>query len=439
MTWAGVPRSLREALRRSIRYRAGSNHDATIRKDDPVPSDAFSQSRLQRMHEALARHVERGELPGLVTLVSRHGDIRVDAIGTMDAGGEAPMTRDTIFRVDSITKPLVAAMALTMVEDCTLRLDDPVDPWLPELADRRVLARMDGQLDETVPANRQISLRDLLTLRMGVGYLADPEAGSWPIQQALDANGFLQGATRPQVPPAPDEWMRRLGSLPLSCQPGERWQYDLAFDVLGVLLARAAGQPLEAAMRERLLDPLGMIDTSFTVPASNLNRFPSSYDVDPETGALRVVDDARASEWSTEPAFPAAAGGMVSTADDLLAFGRMLLQGGRLGETRILSRASVATMLTDQIPAAQKAVSPFFPGFWETTGWGFGLGITLAREGIGPTPGSAGWAGGVGPMWRIDPAEDLVMVLLTQLSLGAPAAAGLHNDFGTLVYQALDE
>ena len=413
-------------------------YDLMTRKDDTVTSNAFSQPRLQRMHEVLTRHVERGELPGLVTLVSRHGDTRVDCIGTMDAGGNAPMARDTIFRIDSLTKPLAAAVALTLVEDCTLRLDDPVDPWLPELANRRVLVRMDGPLDETVPADRPMSLRDLLTLRMGLGYLADPEAGSWPMQQALDAHGFLQGTTRPQVPPAPDEWMRRLGSLPLSCQPGERWQYDLAFDVLGVLLARAAGQPLEAAMRERLLDPLGMTDTSFTVPAAKLDRFPSSYDVDLETGKLHAVDDAKDSEWSTEPAFPAAAGGMVSTADDLLAFGRMLLQGGRLGDTRVLSKASVAAMLTDQIPAAQKAVSPFFPGFWDTTGWGFGLGIAITREGIGPTPGSAGWAGGVGPMWRIDPAEDLVAILLTQLSLAAPASAGLHNDFGTLVYQALD-
>jgi len=390
------------------------------------------------MHEVLAGYVERGETPGMVTLASRHGDTRIDPIGTMATGG-APMAPDTIFRLDSLTKPLMAAVALTMVEDCTLRLDDPVDPWLPELADRRVLTRIDGPLDATVPAHRPVSLRDLLTMRMGLGVLAGPDAETWPLQRALDANGFMPMITRPQVPPAPDEWIRKLGTLPLSSQPGQQWQYDLPFDVLGVLLARAAGTSLETAMRERLLDPLGMEDTSFTVPAGKLDRLSTSYDVNPETGTLRVVDDATASEWRTEPAFPAGAGGMVSTAADMLAFGQMLLGGGRLGETRVLSRASVAAMLTDQIPAEQKAASPFFPGFWETTGWGFGIGIATAREGIGPTPGTAGWAGGVGPMWRIDPAEGLVYALLSQLSLGAPATAGLHHDFGTLVYQALGD
>ena len=399
----------------------------------------FSESRLERMHGVMAGHVETGELPGLVTLLHRKGETIVDAIGTMDVGGDRSMGRDTIFRIDSLTKPITAVAAMCLVEECVLRLDDPVDPWLPELADHAVLRRPDGPLDETVPAHRPISLRDLLTLRMGLGYLIGPDVESWPIQQAIAAQGLLQGPTRPQEPPEPDEWMRRVGTLPLASQPGEHWHYELTFDVLGVLLARALGQPLETLVRERVLDPLGMIDTAFTVPEDRRDRFPSSYDADAESGVPRVFDDAAASEWSAPPAFPAAGGGLVSTVDDLLALSRMLLGGGRLGDSRVLSRPTVDTMLTDQITPAQKAVSPFFPGFWETTGWGFGLGITTAREGIGPSPGSFGWGGGIGTSWRCDPAEDMVALLMTQLALTAPASNGIHNDFWTLAYAAIDD
>jgi CubicO group peptidase (beta-lactamase class C family) len=399
----------------------------------------FSETRLSRMHEVLAGHVERGELPGLVTLLHRKGETIVDAHGTMDVGGDRPMQRDTIFRIDSLTKPIAAVAAMSLIEECVLRLDDPVDPWLPELANRVVLRQPNGPLDETVPAGRPISLRDLLALRMGLGYLIGPDVESWPIQQAIAAQRLLQGPTRPQEPPAPDEWMRRVGSLPLVSQPGERWHYELAYDVLGVLLARVTRKPLETVLRERVLDPLGMDDTSFTVPDSKRERFPSSYDADPESGKPTVFDDAAHSDWNAPPAFPAAAGGLVSTVDDLLTFSRMLLSGGRLGDVRILSRPTVATMLTDQITPEQKAISPFYPGFWETSGWGFGLGITTAREGIGPTPGSFGWGGGVGTSWQCDSAEDMVAILMTQLALTAPASNGIHNDFGTLAYAAIDD
>jgi CubicO group peptidase (beta-lactamase class C family) len=398
----------------------------------------FSEARLHHMHNVMAGHVEGGSLPGLVSLVSRRGEVHVDAVGTQAFGGE-PMRRDTIFRIDSLTKPIAAVAAMILVEECVLRLDDPVDPWLPELADRQVLRRIDGPLDETVPADRPITLRDLLTLRFGLGYIAAPDAETWPLQEAFGTQELLQGPTRPQGPPAPDEWMRRLGALPLAHQPGEVWMYDLGFDVLGVLIARAAGQPLGVFMRERIFDPLGMPDTGFTVPDDKLSRFSTSYDANPETGVPEVFDDAARSEWSQPPAFPAAAGGLVSTAADLLVFGQVLLGKGRLGNERLLSRPSVETMLTDHITPAQKAASPFFPGFWDTTGWGFGLGITTAREGIGPSPGSFGWGGGAGTSWRCDPAEDMVAIILTQLSLAAPASAGIQGDFWTLAYAAIDD
>lgn len=381
------------------------------------------------------KRLERGALPGLVTLVSRRGEVHVDAIGMKAVGGDDPMRRDTIFRLDSLTKPVVAAAAMTLVEDCTLRLDDPVDRWLPELADRRVLRAIDGPLDDTVPANRPISLRDLLTFRLGLGYIMAPGAGDFPIQKAINEQGLLQGPTLPQTPPAPDEWMRRLGSLPLAHQPGERWMYNLGTDVLGVLLARATDQPLETVLRARILDPLGMRDTGFSVPAEKIGRLPDCYMPNPDTGALDIYDAAAGSQWNRPPAFPSARGGLVSTVDDYLAFGQMLLNGGHLGNERVLSRPAVETMTTDQITPEQKASSAFFPGFWDTSGWGLGLAVTTAREAIGPSPGSFGWDGGISTSWRSDPREGMVAILMTQISY----ATDVRLDFWTSVYAAIDD
>ncbi|MBA3276629.1 MAG: beta-lactamase family protein [Chloroflexia bacterium] len=403
-----------------------------------MSTGGWSATRLAHMHEVMAGHVERGALPGLVTLVSRRGETHVDVIGAKAFDGE-PMQRDTIFRIDSLSKPVAAVAAMILVEDCTLRLDDPVDRWLPELANRQVLRAIDGPLDDTVPADRPISLRDLLTLRMGLGYIMDPAAGEFPVQRAINALELLQGPTKPLDPPASDEWLRRVGSLPLVHQPGTHWMYHLGIDVLGVLLARASGQPLETLYQERILDPLGMKDTGFSVPSGKIDRLSTSYMPNPDTGTLALYDAAEESAWSRPPAFPAAGGGLVSTVDDLLAFNQMLLHGGRLGKERILSRPAVETMTTDQITPAQKEASPFFPGFWDTNGWGFGLGITTAREGIGPTPGSFGWGGGIGTSCQADPAEGMVAMLLTQLSLMAPAAAAIHADFWTLVYAVIDD
>jgi CubicO group peptidase (beta-lactamase class C family) len=205
-----------------------------------MSTGGLSTVRLGRMHDIMAGYVERGDVPGIVTLVSRRGEVHVDAIGMQAVGGSAPMRRDTIFRIASLTKPITAAAAMILVEECTLRLDEPVDRLLPELASRKVLKRLDGPLDDTVPANRPISLRDLLTLRMGLGYIMEPSS-AYPIQQAVNAQQILQGPPKPQTLPAPDEWIRRVATLPLMHQPGEQWMYDLGLDVLGVLIARASG------------------------------------------------------------------------------------------------------------------------------------------------------------------------------------------------------
>jgi CubicO group peptidase (beta-lactamase class C family) len=285
----------------------------------------LSKARLRRMHDVMAGHVERGDVPGLVTLISRQGEVHVDAIGAKTLGGSDPMRRDTIFRIASMTKPITAAAAMILVEECKLRLDEPVDRLLPELANRKVLKRIDGPLDDTVPAKRPITLRDLLTFRMGFGSVMAPP-GTYPIQKAMsDLQIGGDGPPNPSKTPAPDEWIRRLGTLPLMHQPGEKWMYNTGSDVLGVLIVRVSGQPFATFLRERIFEPLGMKDTDFSVPSGKLDRLPGCYSGNPKTGALEIYDDARASQWSRPPAFPSAAGGLVSTVDDYLAFCQMML------------------------------------------------------------------------------------------------------------------
>ena len=266
----------------------------------------LSRARLGRMHDVMAGHVERGHLPGVVTLVSRGGETHVDAIGTKAFGGREPMERDTIFRVASVTKPITAAAAMILVEECRLRLDEPVDSWLPELADRRVLRALDGPLDDTVPADRPITLRDVLTFRLGIGAVMVFPA-RYPIQHAMAEAGVAPGPHLPACPP--DELMERFGSLPLAHQPGERWLYHSGSDILGALISRVAGTSLEGFLRERIFAPLGMNDTAFSVPASKLDRLASSYWSDFGTEEVGVFDGIEDSRWARPPAFESGAGG----------------------------------------------------------------------------------------------------------------------------------
>ena len=398
----------------------------------------LSEARLTRMHEVMAGYVDRGEVPGLVTVVSRRGETHVDALGVKSQGGDDPVTRDTIFRISSMTKPIVAAAAMSLVEECKLRLDEPVDRLLPELSERRVLRRIDGPLDDTVSANRAISVRDLLTLRMGMGIVMAPP-GTYPIQRAVDELRLGQGPPHPSVPPAPDEWIRRLGTLPLIHQPGEGWMYNTGSDVLGVLVARASGAPLEDCLRERIFQPLGMKDTSFSVPDSQVDRLVTGHATNPATGALELYDEAAGGEWSRPPAFPSGGGGLVSTADDYLAFGQMLLNQGRHGEARILSRPSVETMTADHLTSAQKAGTGFFSPYFESHGWGFGLSVVTCRYDPTGSLGKFGWDGGLGTSWYSDPAEEMVTILMTQRVWSSPNPPNVCLDFWTLAYQSIDD
>ena len=389
----------------------------------------FSKARLGRIGDLLAGAVARGEAGEVVALVSRGGETQLETAGGADA--------DTIFRIASMSMPVVAVAALILVEECALRLDDPVDEFLPELASRRVLTRPDGPLDQTVPAERPITLRDLLTFQLGLGFghgLWGPP-GSVPVMDALAE--LKGGMPQPAAVAEPDAWLRQLGALPLAYQPGTRWLYNLGSDVLGVLIARAAGQPLGDFLRQRIFDPLGMTDTGFWVPADSISRLPPSYTRD-DTGAL-VVYDPPDGQWSAPPAFPSGAGGLVSTAGDYFAFASMLARGGSYRGARVLSRSSVTLMTSDQLPAAVKAVSGLAPGGFDDMGWGFGVSVITRRTQIYDSVGSYGWTGGLGTMWVNDPAENLTLILLTQHAFTSHLGPVLLRDFSTTAYQALED
>src|SRR6266849_4898801 len=206
---------------------------------------------------------------------------------------------------------------------------------------------------------------------------------------------------------------------------------------LGVLLARASGQELETFLRERIFEPLEMRDTGFSVPAASLDRLATSYWTDPQSGELVVYDDAQGGQWSREPAFPSGAGGLVSTIDDYLAFGQMMLSLGKHGNERILSRLSVELMTTDQLTPEQKAVSGLVPGSFDSHGWGFGVSVVTRRDDIAAVPGRYGWDGGLGTSWYSDPREDMVIILMTQCAWTSPSPPNVY--FWTLAYQAIDD
>jgi CubicO group peptidase (beta-lactamase class C family) len=398
-----------------------------------MSGSGLSKSRLARMRSVMAGYVERGEVPGLVLAVSRRGESVIEPIGAIDPDG-TPARADTIFRISSMTKPITAAAAMMCVEECKLRLDEPVDRLLPELADRVVLRQLDGPLDDTVPAERPITVRDLLTFVWGFGMVIAPP-GSYPIQRAMDELELGQGAPDPVVPPEPDEWIRRLGTLPLMHQPGAGWMYHTGSDVLGVLIARATGQPFEEFLRERILEPLKMADTGFSVPAANLSRLATGY----ADNGVDVYDAVADSKWRQPPAFPSGAGGMVSTIQDYLAFSQMMLREGRYDGGRLLCRDSVEMMTTDQLTPAQKQEAGAFTPYFATHGWGFGMSVATKREGLGEPAGRYGWNGGLGSVWYADPAEDMITILLTGSAKFVFNPPNIYRDFWTLAAQSIDD
>ena len=371
------------------------------------------------LHDVLLDRVKNGAAPGSVGLVA-HGDrIEAHAVGSVDVEGSAPMARDSIFRVASITKPITAVAAMVLVEDGRIELDAPVDRWLPELAAPMVVRTPTAPVEDVVPAVRPITVEDLLTFRAGYGFPSDfslPAVG--PLFSELK-----QGPPQPQLVAAPDEWMATLARIPLLHQPGAGWLYNTCSDILGVLIARVAGHSLPQFLAERLFEPLGMVDTGFAVPTDKLDRFTSYYRSDP-TGGLELVD-APDGQWSTVPAFPSGAGGLVSTVDDWHRFARMLLAEGDADGRSILSATAVRRLSTDHLTPAQREAGRLF---LEGQGWGFGGSVDIDPVDPWNVPGRYGWIGGTGTAAHLIPATGTVTILLTQLELAGPTAPAVMRD-----------
>ena len=393
----------------------------------------FSSAGIARLQAGIEHHVAGGYAPGAVGLVACGDVVESFVVGHADLGRSQPMRRDMIFRIASMTKPITAAAVLMLIEDGKLALDEPVDRLLPELADRRVLRSIDAELDDTVPAVRPITVRDLLTFQMGLGIVLAPP-GTHPIQRKLEDLAIMGfGPPDPTTPFDNDEWMRRLGTLPLMAQPGTDWLYTAGSNVQGVLVARASGQSLGTFFEERIFDPLGMRDTAFHVPPDKITRFHSGIKLEGE--ALAVYDDAATGGWSRPPIFEAGDAGLVSTVDDYLIFARLLLDRGRHQDRTLLSQASIEAMTTNHLTDAQRAAGSLIlaPPY----GWGFGLAVAVERDAIGTNPGTIHWEGGLGTSWASDPTSGLTTILLTPRMFESPVMPPIHRDFLIAARQAL--
>lgn len=406
-----------------------------------APTSLLSLDALQTLHQTISARVEYAEFPGAVTLVARVAgagagpseQVDVGVFGRKAFGSGDPMRRDTPFRITSMTKPIVAAAVLALVDAGRLELDAPVDPLLPELADRRVLKRLDGPLDETVPAERAITVRDLLTFRLGFGMNGVPPEINppYPINVAADERELALGPPEPRTPLTPDEWMQRFGELPLMDQPGTRWRYNVGSLVQGVLLARAAKAPLDDVVRELILDPLGMTNTGFSVPEAQARALPAYYATDFTTGKTTAQPADPWQTWAAPAVFPSGAAGLVSTVDDYYAFARMLLNRGVHRGRRVLSAESVTAMTTNQLPPEQVAGAGF-P--LDGAGWGMGMSVAVAAEEAFPVPGRYGWNGGWGTSWFNDPRRGLCAIFLSQTT--DPIFNGTTAEFDRLAARA---
>lgn len=362
------------------------------------------------LRRILDRYVSDGSIPGAVALIARNDEIEVAALGSAAVDG-IPMARESIFRLASITKPITATAVMILVEDGRITLDDPVDRWLPELANRRVVRTPASPIDDLVPAIRPITVFDLLTSRAGYGF---PSDFTLPAVQPLFE--VQKDGREPQSFLPQDAWMAALSDIPMLYQPGEAWLYDTCSTLQGVLISRVSGQDLPAFLAERIFEPLTMVDTGFFVPADQLERLTSYYRTGP-AGSLELAD-APDGQWSTAPPFPLGNGGLAGTVDDWLAFGRMLLAGGTTGNGhRLLSADAVQLMINNHTTPDQRKIGELF---LEGQGWGFGGSVDIEIIDPWNVFGRYGWVGGTGTSAHIIPSTGTITILLAQVAAEGP-------------------
>ena len=402
---------------------------------DEAKHAGMDPARLARIDAAMQAYIDAKAVPGVVTLVARRGKIvHVGVQGAKAFEGADPMTRDTIFRIYSMTKPITSVATLMLYEEGKLRLTDPVSKWIPELAKPRVLRDPNGPLDATDPAPAEITVRDLLTHCSGLVYTFTTGP---TLAKAYQDAGVLGSSTQL----SPDEWAKRLGALPLAHAPGTKWNYSVSTDVLGLLVERVSGVRFADFLRTRLFEPLGMKDTAFFVPAEKLGRLATNYAVN-EKNEISVVDAPATSVFRVDPNFPSGGGGLVSTVDDYARFALMLAGGGKLGGVRILSRKTVELMASDHLTPSEFDTFGL-RGYRAFGGNSFGLGVMVQNESAGyrglGSLGKNGWGGAAGTWYWVDPQEELVAVLMIQRMAFGSAPIAISRDFETAVYQAIED
>ncbi|HWI26479.1 MAG TPA: serine hydrolase domain-containing protein [Stellaceae bacterium] len=358
----------------------------------------LSATRLRRLGDVLASEIESGRVPGTVALIARRGKLAYfEAAGARDPGSGAAMRKDDIFRIYSMTKPIVSVAAMMLWEEGQFLLGDPLAKYLPEFAGQKVAVEHGGEI-ELVAAEREITLQDLLRHTSGLTY---EFRGNAPVQKLyMNAKTFRRNQTNA-------EQATTLASLPLMHQPGTVWEYSRSTDVLGRIIEVLTGQSLGEVLAERILRPLGMTDTDFHVPAAKHGRLAEAFPRDPESGTAVQLLEVR-----EKPSFESGGGGLVSTAIDYARFLQMMLNGGRLDGVRLLSRKTVEYMTADHLGGITGAPDLLIPGY----GFGLGFAVRLAA-GIAQVPGSVGqyyWGGLAGTTFWVDPAEQLFALLLIQ-------------------------
>ncbi len=403
-------------------------------------SVGMSTERLKRIGVALRGEIDKGNLPGVVVMVARKGKlVYTESLGSLDKAANTPMTKDAIFRIYSMTKPLASVAAMTLVEEGKMQLTDPVSKFLPAMKNLMVSVPL---ADSTfarvtysqVPQAREMTVQDLLRHTAGLAYGEITQNA--PVKEAYAKAGMYLQGVRDYDSRAltPQEEVERLAKAPLAHQPGTVWEYSVAVDVLGRVVEAASGERLADLMDKRIFKPLKMNDSAFWVPPEKMSRVAQPLAVDLPSGQpINVID------VSAQPKNDSGGAGGVSTAADYLRFGQMLLQGGKLDDVRILSRSTVQLMTSDHL--GTRIAAPVSPGelLLGTPGYTFGLGFMVRQgNGVAGVAGSQGefmWAGYAGTFFWVDPKEELVAVFMSQAP--SPIRAYYRRMVKNLTYQAI--